>query len=164
MKIEVQHEQQDKEELMKLFNYINPWKMPSRINRTRYFLASTTLVILMLVVCFSLYVAIYEKPIISISFVIGILAMVMCIAAISTAIIKLQMKRLHDFNTSGWWVLVFWLCGFSGLSFVLWFIPGSEGRNNFGVQPKKLTMLERVFLYASGVLFIMIFIAAILFV
>jgi uncharacterized membrane protein YhaH (DUF805 family) len=48
--------------------------------------------------------------------------------------IATTVKRLHDMNKSGWWTLVH-LVPFLGsiiLTFILSFIPGSKGQNQFG--------------------------------
>lgn len=77
-------------------------------------------------------------------------------------------RRLHDFNRSGWWVLLIIIpeilrCAFSGFGFVgagtiaavtpwlwnafflvLFIVPGSKGVNRFG-QPRLTPLWEKVF-------------------
>ena len=39
-------------------------------------------------------------------------------------------RRINDINMSGWFTFIFVF-----VSFILWFIPGTKGANNFGAQP-----------------------------
>jgi len=52
--------------------------------------------------------------------------------ALVVILFMLTIQRSHDFNVSGWLSLVLFI-PFGG--FVFWFIPGTQGTNNFGAQP-----------------------------
>ncbi|MEM7702242.1 MAG: DUF805 domain-containing protein [Pseudomonadota bacterium] len=60
--------------------------------------------------------------------------------------IAVTVRRLHDRNMSGWWYLGFIVGGMlpfvgflSSLAFlVIMFLPGNDGPNRFGPDPKKL--------------------------
>ena len=48
----------------------------------------------------------------------------------------LAVRRLHDFNVSGWWILISFIpCG-QLIVFWLIFKKGTEGVNNYGDAPK----------------------------
>jgi len=57
--------------------------------------------------------------------------------------IMLQIRRFHDLNQSGWFVLGFFVIGLvpilsllSGLANFIWFIfPGTDGPNKYGSDP-----------------------------
>lgn len=47
-----------------------------------------------------------------------------------------QVRRLHDTNASGWWLLLAFLPYAGGLIMLVWFcMPGTKGRNSFGPDP-----------------------------
>ena len=47
-----------------------------------------------------------------------------------------QVRRLHDTNASGWWILVGLIPYVGGLIMLVWFcIPGTKGENRFGPDP-----------------------------
>ena len=54
--------------------------------------------------------------------------------------IALSVRRLHDLGLSGWWMLV-WFVPILGqvlgwlLSFIIIFIPGPRGENQYGLDP-----------------------------
>lgn len=58
--------------------------------------------------------------------------------------IAVTVRRFHDRDMSGWWVLGFWLLSlipFVGwivgiAELVIWFLPGTPGFNRFGPDPK----------------------------
>lgn len=55
---------------------------------------------------------------------------------ISTNLITLCIRRLHDMNLSGWLVLLAFLPGIGEiLALFLYFWPGTKGKNRFGDQP-----------------------------
>ena len=48
----------------------------------------------------------------------------------------LAVRRLHDFNVSGWWILISFIpCG-QLIVFWLMFKKGTEGLNNYGEEPQ----------------------------
>ena len=47
-----------------------------------------------------------------------------------------QVRRLHDTNASGWWILLAFIPYLGGLIMLVWFcIPGTKGENRFGPDP-----------------------------
>ncbi len=69
----------------------------------------------------------------------GPLAVVMMVVVYGFTIVAsvvLAVRRLNDFDASGWLVLLFLvpLVNFI-LSLVLWFKPGTNGTNRYGLQP-----------------------------
>jgi uncharacterized membrane protein YhaH (DUF805 family) len=47
-----------------------------------------------------------------------------------------QVRRLHDTNSSGWWVLVGFIPYVGGLIMIVWYcIKGTAGENRFGPDP-----------------------------
>ena len=47
-----------------------------------------------------------------------------------------QVRRLHDTNASGWWLLLAFIPYAGGLIMLVWFcLPGTKGENRFGSDP-----------------------------
>ena len=125
---------------------MNPFKLPSRINRTTH-LAAVNLYLFAILIVNDLFG----------KFSIFILKWVFMLS-----VIILKVKRFHDINYSGWWVLLLMapvlviskefvllsemhqfilLLGiFCGLA--LFVAPGTKGDNRFGPEPKKASKLE----------------------
>jgi len=54
--------------------------------------------------------------------------------------LAVQVRRLHDTNASGWWLLLALIPYLGGLIMVVWFcIPGTKGENRFGADPLNRT-------------------------
>jgi uncharacterized membrane protein YhaH (DUF805 family) len=55
-------------------------------------------------------------------------------------------RRLHDTNRSAWWLLI-WLIPFLGalVLVVFYLLPGTEGPNKFGPDPKSAETTPEVF-------------------
>jgi uncharacterized membrane protein YhaH (DUF805 family) len=50
--------------------------------------------------------------------------------------LAVQVRRLHDTNASGWWILLAFIPYLGGLIMLVWFcIPGTKGENRFGPDP-----------------------------
>jgi uncharacterized membrane protein YhaH (DUF805 family) len=58
-------------------------------------------------------------------------------AAIIVLQFILTIQRAHDFNTTGWLSLIMFI-PLAGL--VFWFVPGTKGENNYGLQPPPNTI------------------------
>ncbi|MEO1492852.1 MAG: DUF805 domain-containing protein [Pseudomonadota bacterium] len=68
----------------------------------------------------------------------GILGIVFLIAIIAMIIpgIAVSIRRLHDLDKSGWWLLI-GLIPLAGLILLYWFcLTGTDGDNRFGPDPK----------------------------
>ena len=48
--------------------------------------------------------------------------------------ITLTVRRLHDFNWSGWWCLLYFIPGGAVAFIVFGLIPGTEGENKYGPE------------------------------
>ena len=59
------------------------------------------------------------------------------VAVFGLPMLALQVRRLHDSDKSGWWVLVS-LVPYIGLGWILWLMvqPGSWGPNRFAGDPR----------------------------
>jgi uncharacterized membrane protein YhaH (DUF805 family) len=91
---------------------------------------------------------------------LGTLVMILVGLAVMVSIISFWVRRLHDLNFSGWWILGIWAYGFildsiggeafmgqkpivytiSALTWLpfllLLFVKGTEGANRFGEDPR----------------------------
>jgi uncharacterized membrane protein YhaH (DUF805 family) len=68
----------------------------------------------------------------------GILGIVFLIALLALIIpgIAVSIRRLHDLDKSGWWLLI-GLIPLAGLILLYWFcLTGTDGDNRFGPDPK----------------------------
>ncbi len=51
--------------------------------------------------------------------------------------LSLRTRRLHDIGMSGWWQLLLFVPYLGGLAlFICMLLPGTEGENRFGEQPR----------------------------
>jgi len=64
--------------------------------------------------------------------------------ALAWPFIAVSVKRLHDFDFNGWWVLVNLVPGIGSLVTLLanGFVPGTPGANRFGADPLALVRRE----------------------
>jgi uncharacterized membrane protein YhaH (DUF805 family) len=67
---------------------------------------------------------------------IAVIFMVIVYGFMLVASFALAVRRLNDFNTSGWMSLLFFV-PFVNIIFTLalWFVPGTKGSNRYGLQP-----------------------------
>lgn len=101
-----------------------------RLNRYRYFIYSLPLGIILLVAYLaSLAVNTYTS--------LGIFMLIAVVCSISGA--SLSVRRLHDLDRAGWWVLINLLSSIPILKiiacifdFYLLFAPGTKGSNQYG--------------------------------
>ena len=115
-----------KTKIQTILSSIGLFVLPSRINRTDYFLF---FMLWFVILCIT--VGVVSK--VSIFFVIlAILSLV--------NIISLIVKRMHDFNYNSTSILMLFipLIG-QVLGFAFFLIPGTKGKNRFGDQPASLT-------------------------
>lgn len=68
--------------------------------------------------------------------IVGILALIVCVVMIWPSI-ALGVKRFHDRNKSGWWVLIALVPVIGGLWYLIecGFLEGTKGPNQFGPDP-----------------------------
>jgi uncharacterized membrane protein YhaH (DUF805 family) len=75
-----------------------------------------------------------------------IVPFVIALAAVIIPNIAVQVRRLHDQDRSGWFILLFFIPYVGGLiSLVFMLIPGTSGPNRFGPDPYESDHLEEVF-------------------
>jgi uncharacterized membrane protein YhaH (DUF805 family) len=68
--------------------------------------------------------------------VVSGLLMIVVYAFIVVASFVLAIRRLNDFDASGWWSLLLFVPLVNGIfGLALWFVPGTKGGNRFGPEP-----------------------------
>ena len=103
-----------------------------------------------LIVCAMVNIELYLKPLGLPAWILFMIKLPLIISGILIpfSVILINVKRLHDLNMSGLWVIVFWFGGL--LPFVRWivipfqiillgFVDGMPGPNSFGPDPKGRT-------------------------
>ncbi len=107
-----------------------------RINRAKFWGGSLLVAVIVLVVAGIAALIISAVGDSAIATIIGIIAAIVYLGAIWPAVC-LGIKRFHDRNKSGWWVLIqfvpiigaFWYLIEAG------FLKGTDGPNQFGPDP-----------------------------
>jgi uncharacterized membrane protein YhaH (DUF805 family) len=65
--------------------------------------------------------------------ILGLFALAFLLPQLSVSV-----RRLHDLNWSGWWVLIAFIPYLGGLVlFVAYLCPGTAGPNRFGAEPSE---------------------------
>ncbi|MBA8667388.1 DUF805 domain-containing protein [Holosporaceae bacterium 'Namur'] len=140
--------------LNRLFERIIFFNIPSRINRIRYFARTGLNLLIVIVVFFSLIVGIHGLSIIfpgvmkefindNSYIILVVLGIPFCIGFINMIILRI--KRLHDLNSKGWWVLLSFIPGVQVFfEPALFLIDGTKGDNKFGALPDKATKTEYI--------------------
>lgn len=86
--------------------------------------------IIVLVIVFSVLFAISEA-------LAGVVAFIAFIPVVWLSF-ALSIRRLHDINYSGWWLLVSFIPYIGAfLLFIFYCLPGTEGNNTYGSKPSK---------------------------
>ena len=130
-----------------------------RLPRLRYFVPSLVAEIIFVGAAFVLAVRIYAAGV-QIAWP-TLIACALLLVLVGIVILSLTVRRLHDLDLSGWWVLPIWivpsaieggmalladnpqlgssLSGALGLviSLFLWLAPGTRGANRFGPDPRR---------------------------
>ena len=151
---------------------INFFILPNRVNRIKYvatvgFYYSVILcIVLCIMLCtpqfpeMSQFLEMSQFPEMPLVIFIGIFIVVPA-AIIIANLFLLRIKRLHDFNCSGWLSLLVLVPIIGGIWDLLTsIIPGTKGGNSFGPAPDKARKVE----YIIAWLWISIFIAITLYV
>ena len=74
--------------------------------------------------------------------IFGILAVVGGLGIFVPAL-AVQARRLHDTNSSGWWLLIAFIPYLGGVIMTVWYcIKGTTGPNRFGPDPLNPDMVE----------------------
>lgn len=72
----------------------------------------------------------------AIGMVIGLALMLFGLASIIPGL-ALTIRRLHDSDRSGWWILIGLIPFIGGILLLIWYCtPGTTGPNKFGPDPK----------------------------
>lgn len=56
--------------------------------------------------------------------------------------LAVSVRRLHDADFSGWWILITLIPGGALVLFIFFLIDGTRGRNRFGADPKGRTPIN----------------------
>ncbi len=116
------------------------FSISGRANRKQYwlFILFSFIIHILLIIAsiFSeLFISIID-PSGFVSFYFAILSAVLEIAlniALFLPSVTIGIRRLHDIDWSGWWMLLFLIPFIGGIMlFILMLIPGTEGENRFG--------------------------------
>lgn len=105
-----------------------------RINRKFYITRSLIIAVVVMVLYFIIYAA--TTDIFGIMSDFGMMLTLIVQLVGTVAGISLNIRRFHDFNKSGWWILIF-MVPFVNLYFSikLLCIRGDVGTNNYGADP-----------------------------
>ena len=105
-----------------------------RINRKFYITRSLIIAVVVMVLYFIIYAATTDIFGIMSDFGVMLTLIVQLVGTIAG--ISLNIRRFHDFNKSGWWILIF-MVPFVNLYFSikLLCIRGDVGANNYGADP-----------------------------
>lgn len=69
---------------------------------------------------------------------VAIILMILVVLLTTWTSFALAIKRFHDMDASGWWVLLLCIPYFGILiALVICFIPGTEGANQYGDEPQR---------------------------
>lgn len=135
-----------------IFNILGMGKLGPRVNRIEYLGLFLTWHLLAI----SLIVFITDKPF-ALYFIPPLVYLLIKGFAIG-------IRRLHDLNRSGWWILLYGIpyagpVVFLGLFFLF---PGTKGSNRFGPQPY-LTSKKRWAIFATPIIFIIFILMLVLY-
>src|SRR5262249_9068785 len=120
-----------------------------RIGRARYIVYS------MLV---SLVLVVPGMALVALSPAAGMVALMVAYVACFVMQIMLTIQRSHDFNMSGWFSLLMFV-PFAALLF--WFVPGTDGPNQFGAKTPPNSTGVTVALWIVPVVFVVGIMAAV---
>ncbi len=121
----------------RLIELLNVFKLPNRINRVKCFALTGIYTCLIVPIIFILKTPVSNMLILVTSIIIFIMLFVM--------LLLIDIKRLHDFNCSGWFLLLNLIPVIGGIfDLFIFFMPGSKGNNRFGPAPGKASKLENL--------------------
>jgi type IV pilus assembly protein PilA len=110
------------------FGEVHIFRPDGRIGRVRYIGYSAAMSILIGVVGFGLAAVAAAVGQGGVGIALGVVTYV----AVIVMQFLLTIQRAHDFNTSGWLSVLLLV---PLVSLVFWFIPGTKGENQYGLQP-----------------------------
>jgi len=67
--------------------------------------------------------------------IIGLVLLLVLIFGNIVGLYSLRIRRLHDTNRSGWWLLLDFVPVFGGIILFIFYVMPSEGPNNYGPHP-----------------------------
>jgi len=104
-----------------------------RINRAKYWLGTVCLIVVYVILAVVSGAAMSSDGSMGI---VGIIAMIIYVAMIWPSV-ALGVKRFHDRDKSGWWVLIAFVPVIGGLWYLIecGFLEGTKGPNKFGPDP-----------------------------
>ena len=154
--------------LKSIFSKINFFKLPPRVNRIRSLSLScqTRVIAISSLMPFMLISSrlsdILKLELANINSSTETIIILLCFSAIVCLIcfiklVLIDIKRLHDFNFSGWWVVLSIIPIISSLlALALIFISGTKGDNKFGPQPPKASKLDYILAFLGCILYIVL--------
>lgn len=103
-----------------------------RLNRKPYFWRSL-LIIFLETICYVIFDSVWEDDLFStVLLLISIMIFILCIIAD----LMLDIRRLHDVNKSGWFVLLTFIPAVTPFFYLyLFLMPGTDGNNQYGENP-----------------------------
>lgn len=106
-----------------------------RLNRKPYFWRSL-LIMFLETVCYIIFDSVWDDDLVSvILLLLSIAVFILCV----TADIMLDIRRLHDVNRSGWFVLLTLIPAVTPFFYLyLFLMPGTDGNNQYGENPLML--------------------------
>lgn len=138
------------------------FSLTGRVNRIRYFIMSMLMGVVMQIGIVSgifLQAAMATTGLDILGWVVMGIGVVIGV----TASFCLTVQRIHDFNLTGWLFLIFLVPLINiVLSFALLLYPGTQGENNYGLQPYPSTTIEKIIVAIAVLLIIGSIIAAIM--
>lgn len=140
--------------MKRILNWLELYRVNGRINRVKYLSLSSISFVL-----FTVFILIFGPLIKDNNHQAVLLSLLFVVLAAPVVInvMCLQIRRLHDFNMRGWWVLL----GFVPVVRWLWFlvtccIPGDKGENRFGTKPQSALLSYKVTAFIYPVFFIIV--------
>lgn len=106
-----------------------------RLNRKPYFFRSL-LIIFLETICYIIFDFVWKDDLLSlILLLISIFVFILCVIAD----VLLDIRRLHDVNKSGWFVLLTLIPAITPFFYLyLFLMPGTDGNNQYGKNPLDL--------------------------
>lgn len=124
--------------LFKLIELINVFALPNRLNRTKHFAVVGIYYWLLFIIVFMA-----KENILSMSPILKNLILLCFGIFYFVTFFLLTIKRLHDFNRSGWLSLLLWIPIIGWIwGLCMFLLSGTKGVNKFGPQPSKASKLE----------------------
>ncbi len=127
---------------------------PARINRVKYFgLCSFWAVLFFAAIALANSADFITSTNFKLSQILLYIIVILLFISVIINSILLKIRRLHDFNFSGWWILLLLvpLIGQIWPLFIL-LLPGDERKNKYGEQPKRAALPYKLLSFIGPIL------------